>query len=174
MYKRQLSTLTDQVIAKRLQIVPGVGNVAVNGSVIRQIQILLKPEQMRSYGTGVDEVVGAIQRANRDLPAGDISRGEREQLVRVEGRIGNPEDFGRIIVTTRGSAIYLQQGGLPIHLDQIADIVDGEAERNSIARINGQPALGINVFKVQGANVVAVGDGIEEAIREAGYTPVPA
>ena len=163
---RELSTLTDQVIAKRLQIVPGVGNVAVNGSVIRQIQILLKPEQMRSYGIGVDEVVGAIQRANRDLPAGDISRGEREQLVRVEGRIGNPEDFGRIIVTTRGSAIYLQQGGLPIHLDQIADIVDGEAERNSIARINGQPALGINVFKVQGANVVAVGDGIEEAIRE--------
>ncbi|MFZ1831799.1 MAG: efflux RND transporter permease subunit, partial [Pseudomonadales bacterium] len=66
---RELSTLTDQVIAKRLQIVPGVGNVAVNGSVIRQIQILLKPEQMRSYGIGVDEVVGAIQRANRDLPA---------------------------------------------------------------------------------------------------------
>lgn len=163
---RELSTLTDQVIVKRLQIVPGVGNVAVNGSVIRQIQILLKPEQMRSYGIGVDEVVSAIQRANRDLPAGDISRGEREQLVRVEGRIRNPEDFGRIIVTTRGSALYLQQGGLPIHLDQIADIVDGEAERNSIARINGQPALGINVFKVQGANVVAVGDGIEEAIRE--------
>jgi hydrophobic/amphiphilic exporter-1 (mainly G- bacteria), HAE1 family len=163
---RELSTLADQIVVKRLQNVPGVGSVVVNGSVVRQVRVLLKPEQMRAWGVGVDEVIAAIRAANQDLPAGAIRRGNSEQLVRVEGRIANPREFGRIIVATRGGAMYLQQGGLPIHLDQVADIVDGEAERASIARINGQPSLGLNIFKVQGSNVVAVGDGVRAALVE--------
>ena len=163
---RELSTLTEQVVVKRLQSVAGVGSVVVNGAVERQIKVLLKPEQMRAHGVGVDEVIAAIRAANQDLPAGAIRRGTSERLVRVEGRIKDPREFGRIIVTTRGGAVYLQQGGLPIHLDQVADIVDGEAEPESIARLNGTPALGLNIFKVQGANVVAVGDGVREAVAE--------
>ncbi|MBP9033384.1 MAG: efflux RND transporter permease subunit [Pseudomonadales bacterium] len=163
---RELSTLADQVVVKRLQNVAGVGSVVVNGAVAREIKVLLQREQMRAWGVGVDEVIDAIRAANQDLPAGAIRRGNSEQLVRVEGRIREPRDFGRIIVTTRGGAMYLQQGGLPIHLDQVAEIVDGEAERTSIARIDGEPSLGINIFKVQGSNVVAVGQGVREAIEE--------
>ncbi len=163
---RELSTLTDQVVVKRLQNVAGVGSVVVNGAAVRQIKVLLQPEQMRAHGVGVDEVIAAIQAANQDLPAGSIRRGNSEQLVRVEGRIKDPREFGRIIVTTRGGAMYLQQGGLPIHLDQVAEIVDGEAEPESIARLDGVPALGINIFKVQGSNVVAVGDGVRDALEE--------
>ena len=163
---REISTLTEQIVVKRLQSAPGVGNVQVQGAVERQIQILLKPEKLRSYGVGVDEVIAAIQAGNQDLPAGAISRGATEQLVRVEGRIQKPEEFGRLIVATRGSAVYLQQGGVPIHLDQVADVVDGEAEETSIARINGSRSVSLNVFKVQGANIVEIGEGIEVALED--------
>ena len=163
---REISNIVEQVIIKRLQTAPGVGNVTVSGGVPRQIQVQLKPEQMRSYGVGVDEVVAAIQSANRDLPAGNIKMGDAEQMVRVEGRIRNPRDFGRIIVTTRGNAVYLQQGGLPVHLDQVAEIIDGEAEPESLARIDGKPALGLSVFKVQGSNVVEIGEGVQKAVAE--------
>ena len=163
---REISNIVEQVIIKRLQTAPGVGNVTVSGGVPRQIQVQLKPEQMRSYGVGVDEVVAAIQRANRDLPAGNVKMGDAEQMVRVEGRIQNPRDFGRIIVTTRGNAVYLQQGGLPVHLDQVAEIIDGEAEPESLARIDGKPALGLSVFKVQGSNVVEIGEGVQKAVAE--------
>ena len=163
---REISSLVDQVIVKRLQTAQGVGNVTVTGGVPRQIQVMLKPEQMRSYGVGVDEVVAAIQAANRDLPAGNIKTGDAEQMVRVEGRIKNPRDFGRIIVTTRGGAVYLQQGGLPVHLDQVAEIIDGEAEPESMARIDGKPALALSVFKVQGSNVVEIGEGVQKAVAE--------
>ncbi len=163
---RELSTLTDQIIVKRLQSAPGVGNVQVNGSAVRQIQIQLAPEKLRSFGVGVDEVIAAIQAGNQDLPAGSISRGATEQLVRVEGRIKDPKEFGRLIVATRGSAVYLQQGGVPIHLDQVAEVVDGEAEATSIARINGQRSVSLNVFKVQGANIVGIGEGVTKAIEE--------
>src|SRR5690606_12805447 len=109
---------------------------------------------------------GAIQRANLDLPAGTISAGPEEQLVRVEGRIRNPEEFGRIIVATRGSPLYLQQGGVPVYLDQVAEIVDGEAEETSIARVNGQRSVGLEIYKVQYANIVETGNGVKAAIEE--------
>ena len=163
---RELSTLAEQTIVKRLQSAMGVGNVTTSGSVERQIQVFLKPEQLRSYGIGVDEVIAAIQAANQDLPAGSIRRGATEQLVRIEGRIKEPAEFGRIIVATRGSAVYLQQGGVPIHLDQVAEIVDGEAEETSRARLNGKPSLSLNVFKVQGANVVETAKAVQVALAD--------
>jgi multidrug efflux pump subunit AcrB len=163
---REISTLTEQVIVKRLQNVAGVGNVQVSGAVVRQIQILLKPAQMQSYGIGVNEVVRAIQAANMDLPAGSIAAGDTEHLVRVEGRIKDPAAFGRIIVATRGSPLYLQQGGVPVYLDQIADIIDGEEEETSIARVDGKRSVGLRIFKVQNANLVATGEGVKEAVED--------
>lgn len=155
---RELSTLTEQVIVKRFQSAPGVANVAVNGSVVRQVQLFLKPEQMQGYGVGIDQVTAAVRAANQDLPAGSISAGAQEQLVRVEGRIKNPEGFGRIIVAT--------QAGAPVYLSQIADVVDGEQEVTSLARVDGKPAIGISLFKVQGANIIEAGEGITAAIAE--------
>jgi hydrophobic/amphiphilic exporter-1 (mainly G- bacteria), HAE1 family len=155
---RELSTLVDQVIVKRLQNAPGVGNVSVSGSVVRQVQIYLNPAQMQAYGIGVDEVIAAIQAANQDFPSGSITTGATEQLVRVEGKIKEPKGFGRIIVARRGSA--------PVYLNQVADIVDGEQEETSIARINGRRSIGLGVFKVQDANIVEVGDGARAAVEE--------
>ncbi|GAC1620940.1 MAG: efflux RND transporter permease subunit [Nevskia sp.] len=163
---QEVSTLTDQIIIKRLQNAPGVGNVSGNGLVKRQIQIFLKPAQLQAFGIGVDQVMQAIQDANQDLPAGSISSASSEQLVRLEGRIKEPAAFGRIIVATRGSAAYLGKSGVPIYLNQVADVVDGPAEETSLARDDGQPSVGIDIFKVQNANVVTVGDGIAKAIAD--------
>ncbi|MBI2994820.1 MAG: efflux RND transporter permease subunit [Gammaproteobacteria bacterium] len=163
---REVSTLTDQVIVKRLQNVAGVGSVQVSGAVVRQIQVHLRPVQMQSYGIGVNQVVQAIQGANQDLPAGSIAAGNLEQLVRVEGRIKDPAQFGRIIVATRGGPVYLQQGGVPVYLDQVADVIDGEAEETSIARVDGKRSVGLRIFKVQNANIVATGEGVGAAIED--------
>ncbi len=154
---RELSTLTDQVIVKRFQNVPGVGQVRVSGSVERQILVNLRPAQMQSQGVGVDEIVAAIRAANLDVPAGKISHGPTEQLVRIEGRIKEPAGFGRIIVARRANG--------PVYLDQVADIVDGEKEADSLSRINGQPGLTIQVLKVQDANIVDVGNGAKAAAK---------
>ena len=155
---RELSTMVDQIIVKRLQGVAGVGKVSVGGAVSRQILVNLKPEQLTAQNVGVDEVMRAIQLTNQDLPAGSISRAESEQLVRIEGKIKDPRGFGKIIVARRGNA--------PVLLEQVADIVDGERERFSISRLNGQPAISISVVKVQDANIVEVGDGVQKAVLE--------
>jgi hydrophobe/amphiphile efflux-1 (HAE1) family protein len=153
---RELSTLTEQVITKRLQGVAGVGQVRVNGKTNRQILVSLKPEQLQSQNIGVDEVLRAIQSTNANLPAGNISYGASERLVRIEGKMKSARDFNRIIVARRASG--------PVYLDQVAEIVDGEQEETSISRINGARAISLEITKVQGANVVEVGNGIMKVV----------
>jgi multidrug efflux pump subunit AcrB len=141
------------VITKRLQGVAGVGQVRINGKTNRQILISLKPEQLTSQRIGVDEVLRAIQTTNANLPAGNISYGAAERLVRIEGKI--KERAG----STRSSWRAAPDG--PVYLEQVADVVDGEQEETSISRVNGQRAISLEVTKVQDANVVEVGNGIK-------------
>ncbi|MFC0131428.1 nodulation protein NolG [Massilia eurypsychrophila] len=155
---RELSTLTEQVIVKRLQGVAGVGQVRVNGKTNRQILVSLKPEQLQSQNIGVDEVLRAIQATNANMPAGNISFGASERLVRIESKMKLARDFNRIIVARRASG--------PVYLDQVATVVDGEQEETSISRMNGQRAISLEVTKVQGANVVEVGAAIKKVVTE--------
>ncbi|WP_116807111.1 efflux RND transporter permease subunit [Steroidobacter cummioxidans] len=155
---REVSTIVDQQIVKRLQNSYGVGNVSTGGAIERQVQIFLRPEQLQSYRVGVDQVIAAVRAANQDLPAGMISRGPQEQLVRVEGKMKDPREFERIIVAN--------QGGAPVYLHQVADIVDGEAEEQSISRMNGMRSVSLDVYKVQQANMVEVGKGVDEAVAD--------
>ena len=155
---RELSTIADQLIVKRLQNAPGVGHVRTSGSVVRQVLIYLNPAQLQAYGVGVDNVIAAIQATNQDFPSGTITSGATEQLVRVEGKIKDPKGFEKIIVARQGNA--------PVYLHQVAQIVDGEEEATSIARINGKRSIGVGVFKVQDANIIETGDGIRAAIDD--------
>ncbi len=153
---RELSTLVDQVIAKRLQGVPGVGQVRVNGKTNRQILVNMKPDALIAQNVGVDEVLRAIQTTNSNLPAGNISYGAAERLVRIEGKIKDAREFNKIIVARRANGV--------VYLEQVAEVIDGEQEETSISRINGQRAITIEVTKVQDANVVEVGTGIKKAL----------
>ena len=102
---RELTSLTDQTIVKGLENVPGVARIDVNGRVTRQILIQIRPQALTALGIGVDQVINAIRTANQDMPAGRLSRGQSDVSVRVEGKIKDPAQFGRIIVA--------QQGGSP-------------------------------------------------------------
>ena len=155
---RELSVFADQQIVKRMQGVSGVGRVDLGGAVHRQVTINLKPAQMLAYQIGVDEIIRAIREVNQDLPAGALRASTQEQMVRVEGKLKSVEAFKQIIVARRA--------GSPVTLEQIADVIDGEREEQSIGRINGQPALTLNIFKTQDANLVAVGDGVAKAVEQ--------
>ena len=101
-------------------------------------------------------MIQAIQSANQDVPAGRLTRGQSDAVVRVEGKIKDPEQFNRIIVA--------QQGGGPVYLSQVADVIDGEKEMTSFARINGRPAITLDIQKAQDANIVETGRNVKAAV----------
>jgi hydrophobe/amphiphile efflux-1 (HAE1) family protein len=161
----ELSTLTDQVIVKRLQAVPGVGQIRINGLATRQILVSIKPDQLQSLRVGVDEVMRAIQATNANLPAGLITHGAAERMVRIEGKMKDARDFNNIIVARRANG--------PVYLGQVADIVDGEQEEQSISRINGKRAISLEITKVQDANTVEVGNGVKRMLEDLKKTLPP-
>ena len=69
--------------------------------------------------------------------------------MRVEGKIKDPAQFGR---DHRRAA-----GRRPVYLSQVADVIDGEKEQDSIARINGRPSITLDIQKAQDANIVETG-----------------
>ena len=155
---RELTSLTDQTIVKALENLPGVARLDVNGRVTRQVLVRVKPDAMTALGIGIDQVIAAIRAANQDVPAGRITRGESDAVVRVEGKVKDPAQFARVVVA--------QQGGGPVHLAQVADVIDGEKEETSYARINGRPAITIDLHKAQDANIVETGRNIQQAVDD--------
>jgi HAE1 family hydrophobic/amphiphilic exporter-1 len=155
---RELTVVADQVVKKRLENVRGVGSVALVGGVMREINIYVKPTEMEALGIGIDQVINALRNENQELPAGAVRSPDNENTVQVQGKIKNPADFGRIILARRG--------GQPVLLSQIATIVDGQQEQESLALYNGQRTLALDILKAQGQNTIEVADGLAGAMQE--------
>jgi HAE1 family hydrophobic/amphiphilic exporter-1 len=153
---RDLTALTEDVIQPRISAIQGVGRASVVGGIPRQLNVLVDPDRLSAFGVGVGEVTAALGQDNQDLPAGSIEDGLAVQSIQVEGRIENAADFLDIIVARRG--------GQPVRLRDVATLVDGEAEAQSIALLNGEAALAVDVVKTQGSNTVEVAENIRHAV----------
>ncbi len=159
---RDLTRLADEVVSRRIENISGVGNVSLVGGLKREIHVLLLPDRMNALGVSPDMVASAVQRENGDVPAGRVERGSAEQLVRVAGKIRDPRDFAKLIVTTRG--------GIPVRLGQIARIEDAQKEERDAAYVNGTRAVALEVRKTSGANTVEVADGVRQMMGELNRT----
>ena len=155
---RELTTLADQVVKRRIENVRGVGLVTLVGGVKRQVQIFLKPAEMEALQVGVDQLTSALRSENQELPAGSITSREAEKLVQVQGRITDPSQFRSIIVARRGSA--------PVYLYQVADVVDGQEEAESVALVDGKQAISLDIVKAQGANTVEVAEAVFATVTQ--------
>ena len=156
----ELTNWADQVLKKRLENVRGVGSATLVGGTKREINIYLNPQAMESLGITTDQVVAAVSNENQDLPVGAIRSLSQERVVQIQARMQRPEEFGKIIVTRRN--------GAPVLISQIAKVVDGPQELDSLALYNGQRTLLLSVVKAQDENTIEVIDGLSRAIRDMG------
>ncbi|MBJ3783487.1 efflux RND transporter permease subunit [Devosia sediminis] len=155
---RDLTALTEDVIAARISNIDGVGSASVVGGVPRQLNIEIDPDRLAAFNISPNAVVQALQGANRDLAAGSITQDSIVQSIQVLGRLENAEDFLDVTVGN--------QGGQPVTLGDVATLVDGTGEASSLAILNGEPALAIDVLKTQGANTVGVAEDIRATIAD--------
>ncbi len=155
---RDLTTLADQVVKKRMENVSGVGQATLVGGVKREIKVYLNLEALEAQRIGADQVLRGLQTENQELPAGSITGASQERIVQIQARLKTPQDFANLIVARRG--------GKAVTLGQVAEIEDGQQEEETAALINGQRALSIDVVKAQGENTIAVVDGLRRAVAE--------
>jgi HAE1 family hydrophobic/amphiphilic exporter-1 len=164
---QELTTWATHVLQKRLENVRGVGAVSVIGGVEREINVYVRPAALDALGLSVDQVVAAVRSENQELPMGSIRTREQERVVQINARLKRPDDFREIIVARRGA-----NGGNAVKLWQVADVVDGPQEIESLALYNGQRTVLLSVQKSQGENTIEVVDGLNKALAaSAALTP---
>ncbi|MEZ5728196.1 MAG: efflux RND transporter permease subunit [Burkholderiaceae bacterium] len=154
----ELTNWADQVLRKRLENVRGVGSVTLVGGTRREINVYLNPLALEALGVTPEQVAGAVRADNQDLPAGALRSKTQDRIVQLDARIGRPEDFGRIIVARRGDA--------PVRVEQLARVVDGSQEVESLALYNGKRTLLLSVQKSQDENTIDVIDGLNRAVAD--------
>ncbi|OYT86511.1 MAG: nodulation protein NolG [Burkholderiales bacterium PBB6] len=154
----ELTTWADQVVKKRLENVRGVGSVTLVGGARREVNIYLKPDALQAFGLGADAVLNTVKAETRNLPAGTLRGTDTERIVQIDGRFTSPAQMGELIVARRN--------GQPVRLSQVADIVDGPEEVESLALYNGERTLALDVLKAQGENTIDVVDGLSGVVAD--------
>jgi multidrug efflux pump subunit AcrB len=155
---RELSMIADQTVVKRLQRVGGVARVDAWGLASRQVVVQLDPVRLKSYGITPAQVSDALRAANADFPVGLLTNATGEAIVRVEGKTRDPKALADIPI--------MRNTSMTLTLGDLGRVVETEREQMSMSRIDGKPAVTVNIFKMQDANIVETGEGVKEAVAE--------
>ncbi len=154
----EISRLAEDQLADRFRGLPGVATVSVNGSLRRELSVLLKSEKLREYEVSVTDVVAALRAQNATAPVGKVRGTLEDQSIRLVGRIERPAEFGQIVIRRRGNEL--------VRLGQVADVVDGFAEVGGYSVRNGNPNVGLFVTRTREASTVAVAQSVIKLVDE--------
>ena len=138
---------------------PGVGNVTVFGAGQYSMRVWLDPNQMQSRGLNVQDVIQALQQQSEQVTAGQIgmpptSGGQAFQLtLNVMGRLSDADAFADVIVKTAPD-------GAITRVRDIGRVELGAQTYSQDFRLDGQPAAGLAIFQLPGANALDVGNEV--------------
>ncbi|MBC8023678.1 MAG: efflux RND transporter permease subunit, partial [Burkholderiales bacterium] len=158
----EISRLAEDVLSDRFRSIDGVAVVNVNGSLRRELSVLLRAEKLREFNVSVTEVVNALRQQNTTAPVGRVKGVLDEQSIRLVGRIESPKDFNDIVIKRRGNEI--------VRLGQVATVEDGFAELAGFSLRNAHPNVGISVTRSRDASTVTVATKIRDMVDEVNKT----
>ena len=155
--EREVTEIADKRIKRQLETVKDVGAITLVGDRKREIQILVNPDRLNAYNLSIQHVKDAVKRQNIEIPGGRITWKGYEEGIRTMGRIERVEEFNNLIVA--------DYKGAPVRLIDIGYVVDGEEERRTLSRLDGNNAVSLLIRKQSGTNTVEVTDGVKEKLN---------
>ncbi|SFR14114.1 efflux RND transporter permease subunit [Desulfoscipio geothermicus] len=154
----QVKQVADDVIQPRLERVPGVAAVRVEGGAEREIKVLADPARLQGYGFSLNQIVQVLQAENMNISGGHVEEGKKDLLVRATGEFRDLNDIRNLVLTS--------PTGTRVHLGDLAEVLDGAKESTSISRVNGKPGLTILIHKQSVANTVQVAREVKKALQD--------
>jgi len=163
MSRRELTEIADKQVRRAIQTVDGVGSVDLNGGQARQIRVLLDAQKLTAHNFTVLDVREALQRENIEAPGGRMITGPMELGLRTLGRVTSAEQFGEIVIGTRG--------GTPVRVRDVAQVEDGAQELRTWSALfrkysPSEDVVSIQVLRQSGVNTVRVADDVRAKVQE--------
>lgn len=158
MTPEELSWWVDDVGARALQSVRGVGGVDRIGGVDREIRVTLDPDRLLSLGVTAAEVNKQLRLTSVDMTGGRGEVGGQEQSIRTLSA-------AQSVKALAATSIVLP-GGRKVRLDELATVLDASAEPRTFARFNGEPVVAFAISRSKGASDASVAASVEKKIAE--------
>lgn len=145
-------------IVPRLERLPGVAQVNLEGGLTREILVSLEGDKLYNYGINFSTISGILAQENVNVSAGEIQRGDRNLLIRTMGKFNNLDDIRNINIPTGN--------GSSVKLSDLGSIQDTYAERNTISRVNGNSSIGLSIQKQTDANTVQAANAVKAEVEK--------
>ena len=154
----ELRTIQDFYVKYSLSTARGVSEVASIGGFVKEYQVELIPNAMRSFGVSIMDVMSAIQKSNIDIGAETVEINRVEYLIRGLGYIKNIKDIEEAVIAARN--------GVPVRIKDVAFVTTGPAPRRGGLDKEGVEAVGAVVVARFGSNPLEVIDNVKAKIKE--------
>ncbi|WP_112322792.1 efflux RND transporter permease subunit [Oceanibium sediminis] len=166
----QFGDFIEDVVKERLERIDGVSSVNVFGGVSRELQIIIKPEELARFGLTIGNVISALRSENISVSAGDVEEGKRRYIVRADGKLDTVAAVESVVLRSAGQGTTGALGR--VRVGDVADVAFAYKEGTARLRFRGEPALAFNIVREQGANVISTMEEIKTVLAELSAGPV--
>jgi len=149
-----VTDVVNRIVKPRLQTVPGVADVQVNGDRQYAMRVWLDPDKLAAYRLTVQDAEDAIRKQNLEVPAGRIESRQREFTVTARTDLNTVAQFSEIAIK--------QVNGYTVRMRDIGRVEQAAASERSSVRLNGVPAVSMGVIRQATANPLEVSDGVRQ------------
>ena len=146
----ELTDYADNVLAQRLQTIPGVSSVQIWGQRRYAMRLWIDPLKLASYGVTVSEVRQALLTQNVELPSGKLTGANTELSVKTIGNLSTEEEFNDIIISS--------DGGKVVRFSDIGNATLEAENMETKLSDSGQPMIALAIIPQPGTNYVAIAD----------------
>lgn len=149
----ELKQRTEDDLIPRLERLPGVAQVNLQGGLDREILVSLKRDKLNYYNLDYSFVSNILAQENVNVSAGDVVQGNKNLLVRTTGKFESLDEIRKINIPVAASG--------QVKLSDIAEVEEGFSDVNTISRSDGMRSLGIAIQKQTDANTVEVANNVK-------------
>ncbi len=156
----ELRSIQDWIVRRQLLGTPGVADVASFGGLLKQYEISLDPDKLRSYDLGISDIFIALEKNNQNTGGAYIDKKPNAYFIRSEGLINSIDDIGKIVVKNTDE-------GIPILIRNVAEVQFGFANRYGAMTYNNDgEVVGAIVLMLKGENSSAVVNRVKEKMEQ--------
>jgi multidrug efflux pump len=141
-----------------IEQVPGVISAEIRGVRDEAVEIVAEPMLMKSYGVSLEQLIAITQQSNSLVAAGALEGATGRFAVKVPALIEKPQDMLKIPIAA--------SSGAAVTLGDVAQVKPTFKDATSVTRVNGQPAMTIEVSKRSGANLIETVDGVKYVVEQ--------
>jgi multidrug efflux pump len=154
----QIYDSVSNIISQRLAQVDGVGDVEIGGGSLPAVRIELLPFALNKYGISTEDVRAAIQASNANRPKGIVQGDGRRLQVYTQTPALRASDYAPMVIAWRN--------GAAVRLQDVAQVIDGVENTQTLGLFNGEPAIIILVTRQPSANVIETVDAVRALLPE--------